>query len=189
MSTDLRRIGFLADTHSRVADGSDLPQQALDAFEGVDLIVHLGDVGRKGILDRLGAIAPVMVPVGDNKGYIGVGKDEAPVKVLTSGDLHVGVTFNLSAPDKKIAVDGATIEFPDGAVADLLQRRFKQAVHAVAYGGTHVQHQEEREGVLFFNPGSPNLPSDKRGDDDLGSVAVLDLSTGKPRVELVRLTR
>ena len=28
----IRRIGFLADTHSRLADGSDLPQQALDAF-------------------------------------------------------------------------------------------------------------------------------------------------------------
>jgi putative phosphoesterase len=188
VTATLRRIGFLADTHSRVADGSDLPQQALDAFKGTDLIVHLGDVGRKSILDRLGAIAPVMVPFGDNKGYVRVGSDEAPVKVLTAGATHVGIMFNLAQPDKKISVDGATITFPDGPIDDLIRRRFKQAVDVVAFGGTHVQHQEVRDRVLFFNPGSPTLPSDKRGDDDLGSVAILDLTT-KPKVSLIRLSR
>ena len=61
---EIRRIGFLADTHSRKADGSDLPQQALDAFAGVDLIVHLGDIGQKGILERLGEVAPVLILAG-----------------------------------------------------------------------------------------------------------------------------
>ena len=97
----IRHIGFLADTHSRKADGSDLPQQALDAFEGVDLIVHLGDIGQKGILDRLAKIAPVLVPAGGNKGYVptnGVG-DVTPIKVIeAAGGSSVGLTFNLSHP-------------------------------------------------------------------------------------------
>src|SRR4029453_4839984 len=65
-----RRVGFLADTHSAKADGSDLPDEVLAGVAGVDLVVHLGDIGRKGILDRLLGIAPVLVPVGDNKGYV-----------------------------------------------------------------------------------------------------------------------
>lgn len=189
MSGALRRIGFLADTHSRKPDGSDLPQEVLAAFKGVDLIVHLGDIGRHGILDRLGEVAPVMVPSGDGKGYIRRGTEDQPVKVLALGSLTLGLTFNLAQPDKKIAVDGTSITFPDTPLADLLNRRFKEPVQVVAFAGTHVQHQETHEGVLFFNPGSPTLPSDRRGDDDLGSVAVLDVRTKAPSVDLIRLSR
>ena len=180
-----RKVGFLADTHSNKPDGTDLPDEVLRAFAGVELIVHLGDVGRKGILDRLGDVAPVWVPYGDDKGYIPhLSRDDAPVKVL---DGDVGLTFNLANPDKKIAVgQGAptTIGYPDGTLPSLLQRRFKTDVRAVAFGGTHVAYAEERDGVLFVNPGSPTLPS----DGPTGSVAVLDLSARRPKVELIRLT-
>ncbi|HUP84768.1 MAG TPA: metallophosphoesterase family protein [Acidimicrobiales bacterium] len=180
----VRKIGFLADTHSNRPDGSDLPDAVLKAFKGVDLIVHLGDVGRKGILDRLGEVAQVWVPYGDDKGYVPhLAREAEPVKVL---DGRLGLTFNLTKPDKKIAVgQGAptTIAYVDGALPALLQRRFKADVAVVAFGGTHVAHAEERDGVLFVNPGSPTLPS----DGPTGSVAVLDLSTKKPKATLIRL--
>jgi putative phosphoesterase len=182
----LRKVGFLADTHSNKPDGSDLPDEVLEAFKGVDLIVHLGDIGRKGILDRLNEVAPVWVPFGDDKGYVPhVSRDDAPVKVLADGAL--GLTFNLTKPDKKIDVtQGAPTEitYADDALPALLQRRFKSdVVKVVAFGGTHVAHVEERDGVLFVNPGSPTLPS----DGPTGSVAVLDLSAKKPKAKLVRL--
>jgi putative phosphoesterase len=180
----VRKVGFLADTHSNKPDGSDLPDEVLAAFKGVDLIVHLGDVGRKGILDRLGEVAPVWVPFGDDKGYVPhVARDGEPTKVL---DGAVGLTFNLTKPDKKISVtQGAPtiIGYADGGLPALLQRRFKTDVRVVAFGGTHVAHAEERDGVLFVNPGSPTLPS----DGATGSVAVLDLSTKKPKAKVVRL--
>src|SRR6266705_1832742 len=158
---EIRRIGFLADTHSRKADGSDLPKQALEAFAGVDLIVHLGDIGQKAILGRLGSIAPVLIPAGDNKGYIPVGGDDAgPVKVIEARGLCVGLTFNLTLPRKDIVLEA------DGSL------KFPGMVDAVAYGGTHRQTRLEYQGVLFFNPGSPTLPADRQGDDDLGGVAV-----------------
>ena len=181
----LRKVGFLADTHSNKPDGSDLPDEVLAAFKGVDLIVHLGDVGRKGILDRLNEVAPVWVPYGDDKGYVPhVSRDDAPVKVIADGAL--GLTFNLTKPDKKVAVtQGAptTITYADGALPALLQRRFKADVRVVAFGGTHVAHVEERDGVLLVNPGSPTLPS----DGPTGSVAVLDLTAKKPKAKVVRL--
>jgi putative phosphoesterase len=192
MTKKIKRIGFLADTHSRTADGSDLPQQVLDAFKGVDLIVHLGDVGRKGILDRMAKVAPVLVPYGENKGYVPAknADDAPPVKLIESaGGAKVGLCFNLSQPDKKIKVEEDRVEFPPAPLADLMRRRFGQMVDVVAFGATHRQIALEQEGVLFFNPGSPTLPSDRRDDRDIGSVAVLDVSGKKPRVDLIRLTK
>jgi predicted phosphodiesterase len=43
--------------------------------------------------------------------------------------------------------------------------------------------EREHEGVLFFNPGSPNLPV----EGSPAAVAVLDLAAGAPRVELVTI--
>jgi len=85
-----------------------------------------------------------------------------------------------------LEADGS-LKFPDEPLADILRSKFARLVDAVAYGGTHRQTRLEYQGVLFFNPGSPTLPSDRRDDNDLGSVAVLNLTGGKPRVELVRL--
>ena len=183
----IRRIGFLADTHSRKADGSDLPQQVLAAFAGTDLIIHLGDIGQKGILARLAGVAPVWVPAGGGKGWIPVGEqDAAPVKWIESGGVSVGFTFNLAQPDKAIAVEATGLTFAK-PLPDLLKRRFGRAVNAVAFAGTHRQRTETHDGVVFFDPGSPTLPSDKQGPHDLGSVSILDLSAGKPKVEQVRL--
>jgi putative phosphoesterase len=182
-----RRVGFLADTHSAKADGSDLPDRVLEAFAGVDLVVHLGDIGRKGILDRLLGVAPVLVPVGGNKGYVpwlegGGESTEAPVRVITSGDHAVGLCFNLAQPDKQIVV-GDDVDFGDEPLAKLLQRRFKAPVGAVAFGGTHRPIELRHEGVLFFNPGSPNLPM----EGSPGAVAVLDLAGDAPHVDLVTI--
>jgi putative phosphoesterase len=185
----VRRIGFLADTHSSKTDGSDLPQQALDAFAGVDLIVHLGDIGRKGILDRLAAVAPVYVPVGDDKGWIPAGQEAvAPIKVIEAVGVSLGLTFNLTKPDKAVTVEDTSLSFAK-PMAEIMRRRFGRPVDAIAFGGTHRQRQEEHEGVVFFDPGSPTYPSDQQGENDLGSVSVLDLSSGRPVVELKRLTR
>ena len=181
----MRKIGLLADTHSAKPDGSDLPDDVLRAFKGVDLIVHLGDVGRKGILARLGEVAPVWVPFGDGKGFVpDDARDGAPVKVVVGANGNrVGLQFNLKQPDKKLVTDGTSIAYDDGALPALLKRRFKEDVDVVAYGGTHVAHTEERDGVLFVNPGSPSMPS----DGPSGSVAVLDLSAKKAKAKIVRL--
>src|SRR3989442_14341603 len=105
MGSSIRRIGFLADTHSRKPDGSDLPQQALDAFAGVDLIVHLGDIGQKGILERLAKLAPVLVPPAANKGYLppkGAGGVLSVRAVERARGATGGLTFHLTQPDKEL---------------------------------------------------------------------------------------
>lgn len=168
------KIGFLADTHSNKADGSDLPDAVLAAFKGCDRIVHLGDVGRKAILDRLASVAPVWVQSEDRKGYVPLAGGET-VKAFEG----CGLTFNLAQPDKKISV-GDTITFAD-AMDKLLLKRFKEEVSVVAFAATHAPYNAVHDGVLFVNPGSPTLPMTAPG-----TVAIL--TTGaKPKAKIVSI--
>ncbi|MBI2855425.1 MAG: metallophosphoesterase family protein [Chloroflexi bacterium] len=53
------RIGLIADTHIPEA-GPELPAQVYRAFEGVDLILHGGDMHVIDVLDWLERVAPVL---------------------------------------------------------------------------------------------------------------------------------
>jgi hypothetical protein len=55
-------IGIVSDTHGYFHPA------LVDDFEGVDLILHAGDVGDLGILDGLGAVAPVKAVWGNIDG-------------------------------------------------------------------------------------------------------------------------
>ena len=179
------KIGFLADTHSMKMDGSDLPDAVLKAFRGVDRIVHLGDIGRKAILDRLGEVAPVWIQSADRKGYVTTtDAGVAPTKLVEDGGAKCGLTMNLVQPDKKIAVaEDSAVSYED-PLPKLLQRRFKDDVQVVAFGGTHAPYNKRHDGVLFVNPGSPTMPI----DGVKACVAILDLGP-KPKARLVEIKR
>src|SRR5256714_12837340 len=91
----MTRIGVIADNHSRTADGSDVPQSVLDAFAGVALIVHCGDAGSWGTLDRLATVAPV---IGVQGGHNGTGDDPritGTKRVIDVDGLRAGVVHDL----------------------------------------------------------------------------------------------
>ncbi len=64
------------------------------------MIVHLGDVGQEAIPQRLAGVAPVLVPAGDNKGYVPPTGDTPPIETIQSGGLALGLTFNVANPEK-----------------------------------------------------------------------------------------
>ena len=169
-----RRIGLVADTHSGEPDGSDLPDAVLDALRGVDLILHLGDMGAVGALDRFASVAPVLA----TRGGHAVGEDPriAPVaRVVLVGRFAVGALFDLPAACPGFAVGDEGLTFPPGEAAPQLKRLFGRAVDVVAFAATHRPWLGQHQGVLYVNPGSPNLPS-----AGPGTVAILDLSRGGP---------
>ena len=53
------RIGVISDTHTPGA-AKEPPSEIVQAFEGVDLILHAGDIYIASCLDWLERIAPVM---------------------------------------------------------------------------------------------------------------------------------
>ena len=53
------KIGLISDTHM-AGDGRGLPVAVLKALDGVDLILHCGDLECLGVLDYLETVAPVL---------------------------------------------------------------------------------------------------------------------------------
>jgi putative phosphoesterase len=119
-------IGVISDTHGL------LRPQALKALEGVELIIHAGDIGNPQILRLLARIAPVHAVRG-NTDRGAWAADLPPTRVVEVGGLHLYVLHELFTLDL------------DPAAAGLA---------AVIFGHSHSPHLERKNGVLFLNPGS-----------------------------------
>lgn len=198
-----RRIGLLADDHNGNEDGSDLPEAVLRAFDGVDLIAHLGhmgvrDVTGRGVLDRLASVAPVF----GVRDYTMGGSGE-PVLSAAAGERVAGLTRVLDADGMRIGLihnlekgPGPAIPTPAGGlpeldadkVSEVVQEKFGGPVDVVAYGSTHRPAAVLAGGVLFVNPGSPTYPKGPGrtpGQRAPGTVGVLTLTGGGAVFETV----
>lgn len=119
-------IGVISDTHGL------LRPSAIEALHGSDLIVHAGDVGRAEILDRLRSIAPVIAIRGNVDGG-GWADALAMSEVISFGAHDIYMRHIL-----------ADMEFDPKAAG----------FAAVIYGHSHKPDITERNGVIYFNPGS-----------------------------------
>ena len=119
-------IGVISDTHGL------LRPQAVAALQGVEVIVHAGDLGGPEVLARLTAIAPVQAVRGNTDK--GDWARSLPLnRVVAVGGLHLYVLHNLYELDL------------DPGAAGLA---------AVIYGHSHQPSLERQDGVLFLNPGA-----------------------------------
>ncbi|HXB61411.1 MAG TPA: metallophosphoesterase family protein [Acidobacteriaceae bacterium] len=125
------RIGVISDTHGL------LRPEALAALQGVDHILHSGDVGDIAIVERLRAMAPVTVIRG-NVDTHGACAELPATEMIELG----GKNFYLvhSVHDLDIVPEAAEIA-------------------CVVSGHSHqpeIRYSEklERRGVLYLNPGS-----------------------------------
>ena len=120
------KIGVVSDTH-----GLFRPEVAA-ALEGVEQILHLGDVGQLAILDELARIAPVTAIRG-NVDRSGPCAELPETEVLLLGGRYVYLLHDLNT----LHLDPAAGKFA-----------------AVLFGHTHVPNFYIRKDVLYFNPGS-----------------------------------
>jgi putative phosphoesterase len=126
------RIGVISDTHGL------LRPEVFHAFEGVDHILHAGDIGDEDVLIELRAIAPVTAVAGNVDGFrCGDAREEARVEL---GGLRFYLTHILDRPAR-----------PRPEVREALR---EQAADVVVFGHSHLPHDERRDGVWFFNPAS-----------------------------------
>jgi hypothetical protein len=120
------QVGVIADTHGL------LRPEAIAALTGSDLILHAGDIGKPEILEELSALAPV---------------------VAVRGNIDTGAWAQTIPELETIAVENVSIHLLH-IVRELSFDPKKANVQVVISGHSHKPSIEEREGVLFLNPGS-----------------------------------
>lgn len=160
------RVGLLADTHTDFADWPTARPKVEQAFAGVDLILHCGDIGEVALLDELEQTATVRATRSSGDADAQPPRLVDGARVLEVSGVSVGLVFSLET-------DG----LPDSATREQL---FGVDVRVLVYGGTHKGSIEESDGVLFVCPGSPTLSERK-------TVAVLNLSGAQPTAALVEI--
>jgi uncharacterized protein len=123
---DLHIIGLISDTHGLIRP------QAIEALQGVELIIHAGDIGKPEVLSVLKHVAPV-----------------AAIK----GNIDSGAWAKL-LPDTKLVKTGGTRLFIIHNVRELDCDPVARGFQVVVSGHSHKPSVSTRGGVLFVNPGS-----------------------------------
>jgi putative phosphoesterase len=128
-------IGVISDTHGL------LRPEAVSALQGVDHILHAGDVGNADILVALREIAPLTAIRGNVDVFGACGQ----------------------LPATEVVELGGCLFYLVHALQDLDINPQAAGVAAVVYGHSHRPDVEQRDGVLYLNPGSAgprrfNLP-------------------------------
>ena len=148
-------LGVISDTHGLLRPEAD------EAMRGSDRILYAGDVGAPEILEALVEIAPVTAIRG-NVDTDAWARALPKTEVVTASGVSIYILHDLDQLDLKLGAAGFRV---------------------VVYGHSHQPKIEEKNGVLYFNPGSAgprrfNLPV---------SVGRLTIEAGKVRAELVEL--
>jgi uncharacterized protein len=122
------KIGLISDTHNY------FDPRLPEIFNGVDHILHAGDVGDRFILSELEAIAPVTAVLGNN-----------------DVDLPIRETAITLLGGKKFFVHHI---ITPGLGSQPIQARIRaERPDVVVFGHTHKAYAEEIDGTLFLNPG------------------------------------
>ncbi len=119
-------VGLISDTHGL------LRPEALAALRGVERIIHAGDIGGAEILAALATIAPVDAVRGNN--------DTGPWAACLPAELTLdiaGIAVHVLHDLKELEKDPAAAGF-----------------RVVISGHSHKPLVQERDGVLYVNPGS-----------------------------------
>lgn len=150
------KIGVLSDTHGL------LRPQVLTILDGVDHIIHAGDVGGPEILTALNEVAPTTAVRGNTDKAIWA-DSLRETEIAVFGDSHLYVLHDLNLLDLDPVVAGS---------------------RAVITGHTHRQTFDYRNGVLFLNPGAAGR---RRFADVAPSLAIITLTDDEIVPEIIEL--
>lgn len=181
------KIGLISDTH--IPGGAmEVPPEVVRALEGVELILHAGNIYTAASLDWLERIAPVKAAGSADRDHQYWSDPRVAEKQVLEVEGHtLGVIHELEVPGIGGRVYPGTIAtyYPDSSSLSLdMEKIFGREVSIVVYGHTHEVLAEEHNGVLLINPGSPTLRNQLR---KLGNVAVLELTRGGREAKIVDL--
>ncbi|MDE0192264.1 MAG: YfcE family phosphodiesterase [Gammaproteobacteria bacterium] len=167
------RIGLIADTHIPEARATLWPQ-VYEAFEGVDVIFHGGDVHDLALLDELEKVAPVYCARGngeDGSGGRPIQPEDPRVKYVWTVEIEsltVGLTHYIPVE-----------EGPPGLTLERFVARYwpEKTPDVIVSGDSHTELIAEIDGILCVNPGSPTYPHNY--DTQYGTIGFLDIDNDR----------
>ena len=134
------KIGVISDTH--IPDRAPgLPKDILKDLEGVDMIIHAGDLADLSVLNKLRSICNNVKAVWGNMDPPDVRKELKEKEIIKVGNFKIGIMHGCGRPDNLIETLSAEFE--------------KDNVDIIIFGHSHSSLNEKRGDILFFNPGSP----------------------------------
>jgi len=149
------KIGVLGDTHGYFHP--EIPQ----VFQGVERIIHTGDMGSRAVYEKLCGIAPVILVKGNHEPELTSFALPDPSIIQLRGR-KIFLTHRLLTMDWN--------QFKDGF--SRLNALPFSGIDLVIFGHTHFPVWEQVRGIYFLNPG----------------YAGSDLSEAKPTVALLELS-
>jgi putative phosphoesterase len=126
MAPRVHTVGVISDTHGL------LRPEAVAALTGVERIVHAGDIGSPDVLTQLERLAPVVAVRGNNDRDAWAA-DIPETEVVEVGGVSLYVLHDLHELDLNPRAAGFA---------------------AVIAGHSHQPRLDERDGVIYLNPGS-----------------------------------
>lgn len=163
--TPTARVGVVADTHLP-RFGRRLPAALVEGLEGVDLVLHLGDLTASLALELLEEIAPVECVAGNND----------PSDLVQ----RLGTRRILEVAGARIGMTHGHLGRGRTTRARALSQFEGETLDVVAFGHSHVPLLERVGQTWHLNPGSP---TDKRRQA-LYSYALLTVAGGRVEPEL-----
>ena len=146
-------IGVVSDTHGFY------DPRVPPLLEGVEHILHAGDIGQGRIIEQLAEIAPVTAVRGNNDRE-GPESQLPEVEIVDLGAYRIYLTHIVKVPKEG---DAAGLSTYLDARSDV-----------VVFGHSHMAFHEQRGPLTFFNPGAAG----KRRFKVVPSIGLLDVGPG-----------
>jgi hypothetical protein len=162
------KIGIISDTHIPERAGC-IPEQILEEFKGVDLILHAGDLVTLSVLEELRNICPQVKAVWGNMDPQEVRNILPEKEIIKINSKKIGMVHGFGHPHKLMELVTKVFE--------------KEWVDVIIFGHSHYPVNETRGRVLYFNPGSP---TDKIFST-YNSFGILEIMNDEIQAKIIRL--
>lgn len=170
------RIGLISDTH--LSSGK-LPQAVVDAFQGVAMILHAGDLITWHVVRLLEGIAPVTGVQGNMD--LGSVRFNLPPKTVVEVEGHrIGLIHGHHVPYPNQVLP-PPVDF-EAMHRYLLSEFQTEKADCIVYGHTHQAHIDTYRKILMINPGSVT-----QGRGGQGTIGMLTVSRDQLQGQIIRL--
>jgi hypothetical protein len=164
------KIGMISDTHG----DKEAWQRALSVFEGVELVIHTGDILNPGPYNPIKeSFDPLNLAKGLNQApfplIFAKGNCDSEVDALA-------LDYPILSPYTFIYLPTVSILAIHGhqhGTSELFGLAKRYRVSLIVHGHTHIPAIEKKDQFVIVNPGSPSLPK----NNSLPTVAILEANT------------